>query len=169
MAAGDLLFYKSDGVSIFDKSIAVYNAIRGIPPYVHVAIDYDGIYKIEMLGQGCCHTEIVQDSVAARFEFPHDSIFDSSKFNDALSWLYKQIGQPYGWDNIAASLDTSHTYFFLQTTHYDCSNLAASFLYRAGYNIIKIKGKDYVIKPLGAEPDFSNVTPGSLAQFLHVE
>lgn len=151
MAAGDLLFYTSSG-SLFDRIISSWTGSR----FIHVAIDYDGHQKVEMLGQGCVIDAIVTNTVAARWSMP-TTLAVSDACLDALSWLHSQIGSPYGWNDVVEALDKSHRFLWVQTGHSDCSHLAADFLRRTGYDTS------------GLPDDLSQVTPGSLATFLKVK
>ena len=150
MAKGDIYFYASSG-SVFDRLIARWTGSR----FVHVAIAYDDTSKIEMLGQGCVETAIVASTIGGTWTYPEEGR-DEIAFQKALNWLAYQVGEAYGWNDIAEALDKSHRFLWLQTGHVDCSHLAAEFLQRSGYNVD------------GLGQDLARVTPGQLATFLHI-
>ena len=145
---GDILFFVSSG-SIFDKLISWWTHSR----FVHVAIAIGNGEKVEALGQG-----IVKDAVtsATAAVWHNPKPYDDERLQEALQWLLKQVGKPYGWGDIANAVDASHTFYYVQTGHVDCSALATDFLILAGYDMGE----------LALDPH--TVTPAALATFLQV-
>lgn len=127
--AGDILFYRAIKGNLIEQIIAKFE--RKPNPFVHCAIAMSSDQKIEALADG-----IVQSRIA----FTPDGIFpyqqrvqDHAQLSDALDWLKKQVGQTYGFIDIAdAVLSAYERAIFLQSEWYDCSALATEFLVKAG-------------------------------------
>jgi cell wall-associated NlpC family hydrolase len=119
---GDILFYRP--TDLISRVIA--RATHG--PYAHCAVDLGDGTKIEALTRGVARTP----GTAA------DAVFslhtDPDRLERAVTWLEQQVGNRYGWEDIANQVLRAFRFpfYFGQRRHYDCSDLCARFARMAG-------------------------------------
>jgi hypothetical protein len=119
---GDLLFYTpKDWIG---KLVAW--ATNG--PYCHVAVDLGDGTKIEADWNG-----IVQAKVGTREPAAHVSV-PLPDPEAGITWLQKQLGNPYGKEDIFNQVLRlmGLKFYFGEPKRYDCSDLAADYLVHAG-------------------------------------
>lgn len=160
---GDILFYAKLGSSdLVGTVIEDWTDSE----FDHVAIAVSAIQKIESLGLGVTPggavvlTPIEENRIAGAFHYSqHAHPFDPDDLAMALGWLHSQVGQLYGWGDIANAFlaKFEHGFSIDVGEHFDCSALATEFLLKAG-------GIDF-----GAITNAHEVTPAILAGVLGVK
>lgn len=148
---GDILFYKSVNEQLPDEIIKLYELFtsKNKDPYVHCAIDVGNGNKVEALFKG-----VVMSPIGTR---PY-SLYQPKELlhlKEAMFWLSKMIGSPYGWGDIADVI-LQHPVI---EQHYDCSDLCASFLYQAN----DIHKEEFL------KNDKALITPEQLSEILGVK
>ena len=126
-------------------------------PFCHVAIDLGDGTKIEADWTGVVRNADNKRAVAATFNTkPH-----APQLADGIAWLKKQIGDPYGKEDIVNQVLRlmGIKVYIAAPKNYDCSDLAADFLVHAGAG--KLLGK--------FEDNLHLVTPNDLARVLGVK
>lgn len=152
---GDILFYAQGNGSWEDVVISDWTG----SPLVHVAIAVSALQKIEALAGGVILSPIDSRTVAKSFLYTKNANpLVAESLAAALTWLHSQVGQMYGWGDIANAFlaKWEHNFSVDLGEHYDCSGLACEFLQAAG----GIKNL------LGVNPH--EVTPAGLAKLLGV-
>lgn len=152
---GDVLFYASANGDIADVAIRQWTGSS----FVHVAVAVSAVQKVEALMHGVILSPIVGRDVAASWSYTqHASPLVGANLARALAWLHGQIGQVYGYGDIANALlwKYQHAVSLDIGEHFDCSGLASEFLMQAGG--VDLRGN---INP-------HVITPAMLAQILGV-
>ena len=149
---GDVWFYRSSG-TWEDRLIAWWT--HGV--YVHCEVDMGdgtsvGAYSPVVIR----HPVMPGGDVAAT-----GARCDPSKLDAALAWLASQVGDPYGWTDIAG--DAAKPFlprlpWPAARKAYDCSHLALATLLRAGFPA-----------PAAVAADPATVSPNDLARALGLE
>lgn len=124
---GDLLLYEGTG-RWYERLIQL--GTHG--PYVHAEIDIGGGESVGALLVGVQRHRIPSGAVVA----PTAYRTDPARLAPALDWLYAQIGDRYGFFDIADDVVRAAIpwapWVSLGKT-FDCSDLATKFLWMAGY------------------------------------
>jgi len=128
---GDILFYSSYPNDIYDTLISDWTN----SPLVHVAVAVSSTEKVEALINGVIISPISSRHVAKVWSYMntgHSPLTDS--FNYALNWLHLQVGNPYGFGDVAEAIlyKLEHGLTVEIGDHFDCSALALEFLLKAG-------------------------------------
>lgn len=150
---GDILFYAELPGDVIDTTISTWTNSK----FVHVAIAESAMFKIEALGGGVVRTPIDGRSVAAAYHIHERMQVDANRLANALLWLHGQVGQMYGWGDIANAFlaKFEHGFSVDLGEHFDCSGLADQFGVYAG-----------IPELIGSSPH--EETPAQLAQALKV-
>lgn len=146
---GTILFYR-----VYDGNIVeeVIQEFEGKNAYVHCAIAISSSQKVEALAEGITKSGMGR---AADGMYTLPASVQKVLLDQAVTWLEAQVGQSYGYIDIAdAILASFERGILLPDSHYDCSALASQFLVKCG-----------IALPVS---DVHTITPQELAGFLHV-
>lgn len=164
MARGDVLFYYA---TPSDPADAVIVAATG-GPFVHAEIDLGDGTSIGALSGGVAHFR--RPAGAHYAVFATQDHCPAEQMAAGLAWLAQQVGDPYGWADVATAGERSAISrlaglfgrkapplpYLAVPSSYDCSVLACLYLQRCGVPL-----------PPG-DNDAHTVTPEELATQLHV-
>jgi hypothetical protein len=148
---GDLLFYTpKDWIG----SVIAWST-NG--PFSHVAIDMGDGTKIEADWNGVVRVAESKGEVAAVF----NTAKDVPDFEQGLTWLQQQLGNPYGKEDIFNQVLRlmGFKFYIGEPKRYDCSDLAADYLVHAH--------AAWILGPY--RDSLHMVTPNDLASILSVK
>ena len=137
---GDILFYGRIQSDLADTVISEWTGSA----IVHVAIAVSALLKVEALGGGIVKTPIDARAIYTSWYYHKSaSPIVAENLSRALLWLDAQVGQMYGWGDIAnaALAKFEHSVSIDLGGHYDCSGLATEFLLMAG-GVPRLQGVD---------------------------
>lgn len=160
--AGDLIFVRPGADDWVGNLVA--QATGG--PYAHVRIRIAADEVIEALPSGIARSFIHPPEPFASDCAAIGATLDADRLAHALAWLVQQVGEPYGfWDIAADAMKAllpkwlgSRTPFLVSPRQMDCSCLATQFCLLAGYRWL----------PDALALDATRVSPNDLARALSV-
>lgn len=146
---GDILFY-NNMVSPYERIISMWEH----SPVTHVAIACCDGGKIEAVNTGI--QQVGLGNVPIYASFRPDKL---PNLIDAMAWLKKQVGTPYGWSDILTAANPWHQYIYaVRPDYYDCSALATQFLLKAGYPMGDWSNDPHTVTPAVL---FEKLMPGA--------
>jgi uncharacterized protein YycO len=160
MARGDLVLFKTQYNPLNISAMIITWGTKG--PFVHVAIDTgDGV--VGALSSGIVYT--AQANVTAKqgadgYIIPVVKQFGHPLDVEAgIEWVRAQVGKPYGWTDIISDgmKLLGLPWYIREDGHYDCSDLAARYLEKAGY-----------ILPQEMSDNTNQISPNDLARLFGV-
>lgn len=136
MNPGDIVFYQGNIRNPIDMVIMAREHFK----IVHVAIVVPSESKVSAntpaLIAATSHGIDYQEVGDYYAVWKTGAKLDEKRLASALTWLAAQIGKPYGWGDIANQvLEMLGDDEVLIDKSYDCSHLATSFLWLAGYEL----------------------------------